>query len=45
MEAQSQDGTFAQLTKKEALMRQREMEKLELSIGGIKRLLPANKPL
>ncbi|WP_296058832.1 30S ribosomal protein S2 [uncultured Amphritea sp.] len=36
LEAQSQDGTFAQLTKKEALMRQREMEKLELSIGGIK---------
>ncbi|MDO6562603.1 30S ribosomal protein S2 [Amphritea sp. 1_MG-2023] len=36
LESQSQDGTFAQLTKKEALMRQREMEKLELSIGGIK---------
>jgi len=36
LEAQSQDGTFAQLTKKEALMRQREMEKLERSIGGIK---------
>jgi small subunit ribosomal protein S2 len=36
LEVQSQDGTFAQLTKKEALMRQREMEKLELSIGGIK---------
>ncbi len=32
---QSQDGTFAQLTKKEALMRTREMEKLERSIGGI----------
>ena len=29
LESQSQDGTFAQLTKKEALMRQREMEKLE----------------
>ncbi|MBR9867463.1 MAG: 30S ribosomal protein S2 [Oceanospirillales bacterium] len=38
LEAQSQDGTFAQLTKKEALMRQREMEKLELSIGGIKEM-------
>ena len=36
LEAQSQDGTFAKLTKKEALMRAREMEKLELSIGGIK---------
>ena len=36
LESQSQDGTFAQLTKKEALMRQREMEKLERSIGGIK---------
>jgi small subunit ribosomal protein S2 len=36
LEAQAQDGTFAKLTKKEALMRQREMEKLERSIGGIK---------
>jgi small subunit ribosomal protein S2 len=36
LEAQSQDGTFAKLTKKEALMRTREMEKLERSIGGIK---------
>jgi small subunit ribosomal protein S2 len=36
LEAQSQDGTFEKLTKKEALMRRREMEKLELSIGGIK---------
>jgi small subunit ribosomal protein S2 len=36
LEAQSQDGTFDKLTKKEALMRTREMEKLELSIGGIK---------
>ncbi|ACE85343.1 30S ribosomal protein S2 [Cellvibrio japonicus] len=33
---QSQDGTFAKLTKKEALMRSRDMEKLERSIGGIK---------
>ena len=30
------DGTFDKLTKKEALMRTREMEKLELSLGGIK---------
>lgn len=36
LETQSNDGTFEQLTKKEALMRQREMEKLERSIGGIK---------
>ncbi|HEY9034824.1 MAG TPA: 30S ribosomal protein S2 [Pseudomonadales bacterium] len=36
LEAQSQDGTFAALTKKEALMRTRDMEKLERSIGGIK---------
>ncbi|MCV6588098.1 MAG: 30S ribosomal protein S2 [Marinobacterium sp.] len=36
LETQSQDGTFEKLTKKEALMRQREMEKLDRSIGGIK---------
>lgn len=36
LEQQAQDGTFEQLTKKEALLRQREMAKLELSIGGIK---------
>jgi small subunit ribosomal protein S2 len=36
LEVQSQDGTFDKLTKKEALMRRREMEKLELSLGGIK---------
>lgn len=36
LEAQSLDGTFDKLTKKEALMRAREMEKLERSIGGIK---------
>lgn len=36
LEAQSKDGTFEQLTKKEALMRSRAMTKLELSIGGIK---------
>lgn len=36
LEAQQKDGTFEQLTKKEALMRTREMDKLERSIGGIK---------
>lgn len=36
LEAQSQDGTFDKLTKKEALDRRREMDKLERSIGGIK---------
>ena len=36
LETQRTDGTFEQLTKKEALMRTREMEKLERSIGGIK---------
>ncbi len=36
LEAQQADGTFAKLTKKEALMRTRDMEKLERSIGGIK---------
>ncbi|MCB1842433.1 MAG: 30S ribosomal protein S2, partial [Halioglobus sp.] len=36
LEAQQTDGTFAKLTKKEALMRMRDMEKLERSIGGIK---------
>ena len=38
LEAQAQDGTFDKLTKKEALMRTREMEKLERSIGGIKEM-------
>lgn len=36
LEAQVDDGTFDKLTKKEALMRTRTMEKLERSIGGIK---------
>src|SRR5690625_807940 len=36
LEAQAEDGTFDKLTKKEALMRSRDMEKLERSIGGIK---------
>ena len=36
LETQSQDGTFDKLTKKEALMRTRELDKLENSLGGIK---------
>ena len=36
LETQSQDGTFAKLTKKEALMRTRDLEKLDRSLGGIK---------
>ena len=36
LEIQSQDGTFAKLTKKEALMRSRDLEKLDRSLGGIK---------
>ncbi|AKJ43048.1 30S ribosomal protein S2 [Pragia fontium] len=36
LEVQAQDGTFEKLTKKEALMRSREMDKLENSLGGIK---------
>ncbi|MCZ6830917.1 MAG: 30S ribosomal protein S2, partial [Gammaproteobacteria bacterium] len=36
LEGQQADGTFDKLTKKEALMRSRMMEKLERSIGGIK---------
>ena len=38
LETQAQDGTFDKLTKKEALMRTREMEKLEKSLGGIKNM-------
>jgi len=38
LETQSQDGTFDKLTKKEALERTREMDKLERSIGGIKEM-------
>ena len=38
LEAQSQDGTFDKLVKKEALMRTRQMEKLEKSLGGIKNM-------
>jgi len=36
LEAMSQDGTFERLGKKEALMLQRELTKLDKSIGGIK---------
>lgn len=38
LEAQAADGTFDKLTKKEALMCTREMEKLEKSLGGIKNM-------
>ena len=38
LETQAQDGTFDKLTKKEALMRTREMDKLEKSLGGIKNM-------
>jgi small subunit ribosomal protein S2 len=38
LDAQSKDGTFEKITKKEALMLTREMEKLERSIGGIKEM-------
>lgn len=36
LEMQFQDGTFEKLTKKEALMRIHELNKLENSLGGIK---------
>jgi len=38
LEIESKDGTFAQLTKKEALIRSRELSKLENSLGGIKNM-------
>ncbi len=38
LEAQEADGTFTRLTKKEALMRTREMAKLDRSLGGIKNM-------
>ncbi|HKY70018.1 MAG TPA: 30S ribosomal protein S2 [Gammaproteobacteria bacterium] len=38
LEAMRDDGTFAKLTKKEALMRERELSKLERSLGGIKKM-------
>ncbi len=38
LEVQAEDGTFEKLTKKEALMRTRDLDKLERSIGGIKNM-------
>jgi len=38
METMQQDGTFDRMAKKEALGLQREMEKLNRSLGGIKEL-------
>lgn len=38
LETQSKDGTFNKLTKKEAIIRNRELHKLENSLGGIKNM-------
>ncbi|MFT6269359.1 MAG: small subunit ribosomal protein S2 [Alphaproteobacteria bacterium] len=38
LESQSADGTFEKLTKKEVLLLEREMKKLESSLGGIKNM-------
>ncbi|GFS05444.1 30S ribosomal protein S2 [Elysia marginata] len=38
LEVQAEDGTFEKLTKKEALMRTRDLEKLDRSLGGIKEM-------
>jgi small subunit ribosomal protein S2 len=38
LEAMSEDGSFEKISKKEALMLTREMEKLERSLGGIKNM-------
>ena len=38
LQTQSQDGTFLKLTKREALERTREMEKLERGFGGVKNM-------
>ena len=38
LEIESQDGTFLKITKKEALIRTRELSKLENSLGGIKNM-------
>ena len=38
LEAMSEDGSFDKISKKEALMLTREMEKLERSLGGIKNM-------
>jgi len=38
LEAMSEDGSFGRISKKEALMLTRELEKLERSLGGIKNM-------
>ncbi|HYQ70745.1 MAG TPA: 30S ribosomal protein S2, partial [Gammaproteobacteria bacterium] len=38
LETMSEDGSFARISKKEALMLTRELEKLERSLGGIKNM-------
>jgi len=38
LETMSEDGSFDKISKKEALMLRREMEKLERSLGGIKNM-------
>jgi len=38
LETMAQDGTFEKMTKREALTRQREMDKLNRSLGGIKEM-------
>lgn len=38
LKSQLKDGTFEKLTKKEKLILQRELEKLENSLGGIKNM-------
>ena len=38
LEAMKQDGTFERMSKKEALMLTRELEKLDRSLGGIKEM-------
>jgi len=38
LEIQAEDGTFEMLTKREALQRRRLMDKLEISLGGIKEM-------
>jgi small subunit ribosomal protein S2 len=38
LESQAANGTFEKLTKKEALSRQRDLEKLESGLGGIKEM-------
>jgi small subunit ribosomal protein S2 len=38
LDTMEQDGTFDRLTKKEVLQRRREREKLERSLGGIKKM-------